>query len=55
MRRFFFLSLAIMLAGCGQKGPLYMPVEKPVAKAPTAPPPPRTQPENPMGDPPGSR
>ena len=56
MRRIFFLLLAVMLAGCGQKGPLYMPADKPAAKPPVVPPPPpRTQPENPMGDPPGSR
>ena len=55
MHRIVFLLLAIVFAGCGQKGPLYMPADKPAAKPPAVSPPPRTQPESPMGDPPGAR
>jgi predicted small lipoprotein YifL len=57
MRKTLLLLLSIALAGCGQKGPLYMPDSKKGAAKPppVQQPPPRTQPESPLGDPPGSR
>jgi predicted small lipoprotein YifL len=37
------IVLASMLAGCGYKGPLYLPKPKPEAKKPAAPPAPAPQ------------
>ncbi len=55
MRRILLMSLAILLSGCGQKGPLFIPEPKSAVKPPLVTPPPRTQPENPLGDPPATR
>jgi predicted small lipoprotein YifL len=57
MRKTLLLLLLIAVAGCGQKGPLYLPDSKKggAKPPPVQTPPPRTQPESPMGDPPGSR
>lgn len=39
--KLFFLALSLMVAGCGYKGPLYLPGQKPVAGQPA----PGTSPE----------
>ena len=43
MRALLPLILLAVLAGCGHKGPLYLPKPKPDAKKPAAPPAPATQ------------
>jgi predicted small lipoprotein YifL len=37
------ILLALTLAGCGYKGPLYLPKDKPAAQKPAAPPAPAPQ------------
>lgn len=44
-RLLLMLALAALFAGCGLKGPLYLPEPKPAAKAP-AKPSPATKPES---------
>ena len=43
MRALLPLIVIAMLAGCGYKGPLYLPKPKPDAKKPASPPSPPTQ------------
>ena len=38
MRRAALLAMVLLLAGCGQKGPLYLPDQKPAVVTPAAPP-----------------
>jgi predicted small lipoprotein YifL len=46
MRALFrLIVIASMLAGCGYKGPLYLPKPKPDAKKPAAQPAPQPQPQ----------
>jgi predicted small lipoprotein YifL len=45
MRALLPLIVLAMLAGCGHKGPLYLPKPKPDAKKPAAPPAPTPPPQ----------
>ena len=45
MRALLPLIVLAVLAGCGNKGPLYLPKPKPDAKKPAAQPAPATQPQ----------
>jgi predicted small lipoprotein YifL len=45
------LMLAALLAGCGYKGPLYLPKPKPETQKPATPPAPRDEEENRKPDP----
>jgi predicted small lipoprotein YifL len=44
------IVLVAMLAGCGYKGPLYLPKPKPEAKKPAAPPAPAPAPQQPKAE-----
>ena len=48
MRPFLLLiALAVLLAGCGYKGPLYLPKTKPEAQKPATPPASRSEEKKP--------
>jgi len=44
------IALAVLLAGCGYKGPLYLPKPKPGAQQPATPPASQENEKKPTGD-----
>lgn len=43
----YLIALAVLLAGCGYKGPLYLPKPKPGAQQPATPPAPQQEEKKP--------